>query len=197
MSHTKMFEPLVLARGPAMKNRLMLAPLTNQQSHADGRLSEEEIHWLTMRAAGGFGLVMTAAAPVQPVGQGYPGQLGIFDDQHIDGLARFARAVRDNGALSAVQLYHGGERADGALVGTPVAPSDSERNGARALNLDEVEQLREDFITAALRADKAGCDGVQIHGAHGYVLAQFLSPTINRRTDRYGGSIENRARLML
>ncbi|MEJ7935507.1 NADH:flavin oxidoreductase [Sphingobium sp. AN558] len=197
MSHTKMFEPLVLSRGPALKNRLMLAPLTNQQSHADGRLSEDEVRWLMMRAAGGFALVMTAAAPVQLVGQGYPGQLGIFDDQHIEGLARFAKAVRDNGSVSAVQLYHGGERADAELVGTPVAPSDSVRNGARALSLDEVEQLREDFIAAALRADKAGCDGVQIHGAHGYVLAQFLSPTINRRNDRYGGSIENRARLML
>lgn len=197
MSHSKLFEPLALTRGPVLRNRLMLAPLTNQQSHADGRLSDEEIRWLTMRAAGGFALVMTAAAPVQQVGQGYPGQLGIFDDQHIEGLARFAASVREKGAVSAVQLYHGGERADPELVGTPVAPSESPRNGARALDLIEVEQVREDFITAALRADKAGCDGVQIHGAHGYILAQFLSPTINRRDDRYGGSFENRARLML
>ncbi|MEJ7926189.1 NADH:flavin oxidoreductase [Sphingobium sp. AN641] len=197
MSHSTLFEPLPMARGPALKNRLMLAPLTNQQSHADGRLSEPEIRWLTMRAAGGFALVMTAAAPVQHVGQGYPGQLGIYDDMHVDGLAQFAAAVRANGGVSAVQLYHGGERADAALVGTPVAPSDSARNGARSLSLDEVEQLREDFIVAALRADAAGCDGVQIHGAHGYILAQFLSPTINRRDDRYGGGIENRARLML
>ncbi len=197
MSHAKLFEPLTLNRGPALKNRLMLAPLTNQQSHDDGRLSDDEIRWLAMRAAGGFSLVMTAAAPIQHVGQGYPGQLGIYDDMHIDGLTRFATAVRDNGSISAVQLYHGGERADADIVGTPVAPSDSARNGARSLNLDEVEQLREDFVAAAVRADKAGCDGVQIHGAHGYILAQFLSPSINRREDRYGGSFENRARLML
>lgn len=197
MSHAKLFDPLPLAHGPALKNRLMLAPLTSQQSYADGRLSEEELHWLTMRAAGGFALVMTAAAPVQQVGQGYPGQLGIFDDQHIEGLARFAVAVHGKGSVSAVQLYHGGERAAPELVGTPVAPSASPRNGARPLDLVEVEQVREDFINAALRAEKAGCDGVQIHGAHGYILAQFLSPTINRRDDRYGGSFENRARLML
>ncbi|MFC4594706.1 NADH:flavin oxidoreductase [Sphingobium tyrosinilyticum] len=197
MSHARLFEPLKLARGSALKNRLMLAPLTNQQSHADGRLSENEIRWLTMRAAGGFALVMTAAAPVQQIGQGYTGQLGIFDDQHIEGLAQFASAVREKGSISAVQLYHGGERADPELVGTPVAPTYSARNGARALDLDEVEQVREDFIEAALRAEKAGCDGVQIHGAHGYILAQFLSPTINQRDDRYGGSLENRARLML
>lgn len=197
MSHNILFEPLTFIRGPNLKNRIMLAPITNQQSHDDGRLSDEEIGWLAMRAAGGFALVMTAAAPVQKVGQGYSGQLGIYDDRHVDGLRRFATQVRQQGSVSAVQLYHGGERADQNLVGTPVAPSESPRNGARALNLDEVDQVREDFIAAALRADKAGCDGVQIHGAHGYILAQFLSPTINRREDRYGGSFENRARLML
>ena len=197
MSHDRLFEPLSLMRGPALENRLMLAPLTNKQSHDDGSLSDAEIQWLAMRAAGGFALVMTAAAPVQQVGQGYHGQLGIFDDRHIEGLTRFATAVRNNGAVSAVQLYHGGDRADPELVGTPVAPSDSSRNGARGLSLVDVEALRDDFIRAALRADAAGCDGVQIHGAHGYILAQFFSPTINQRDDRYGGSFENRARLLL
>lgn len=197
MPHSRLFDTLPMARGPALKNRLMLAPLTNQQSHIDGSLSEEEVHWLAMRAKGGFALVMTAAAPVQPVGQGYPGQLGVFADGHIEGLTRFAASVRDNGAVSAVQLYHGGERADPDLVGTPVAASDSKRNRARGLSLVEVEALRDDFISAALRADAAGCDGVQIHGAHGYILAQFFSPTINQRDDRYGGSFENRARLLL
>jgi 2,4-dienoyl-CoA reductase-like NADH-dependent reductase (Old Yellow Enzyme family) len=197
MSHAKLFEPLRMARGPAMKNRFMLAPLTNQQSHADGRLSDDELRWLEMRAAGGFALVMTAAAPVQAVGQGYPGQLGVFGDQHVEGLSRLADVIRTNGSLSAVQLYHGGDRASPEIVGTPVSPSDDSRNGARGLSLREVEQLREDFIAAALRADKAGIDGVEIHGAHGYILAQFLSPVINRRDDHYGGSFENRARLML
>jgi 2,4-dienoyl-CoA reductase-like NADH-dependent reductase (Old Yellow Enzyme family) len=197
MSHAKIFQPLELARGPAMKNRLMLAPLTNQQSHADGRLSDDELRWLAMRALGGFGLVMTAAAPVQPVGQGYPGQLGVFADEHIEGLSRLASAIRENGSLSAVQLYHGGDRASPELVGTLVSPTTDSRNGARGLSLSEVEQLRDDFIGAALRAEKAGLDGVEIHGAHGYILAQFLSPVINRRDDRYGGSFENRARLML
>ncbi|MEX3957380.1 NADH:flavin oxidoreductase [Trinickia sp. EG282A] len=197
MSHAGLFEPLALTRGPAMKNRFMLAPLTNQQSFPDGRLSDDEIRWLEMRAEGGFGLVMTAAAPVQQVGQGYPGQLGVFEDLHIEGLSRLASAVRAHGSLSAVQLYHGGDRASPELIGTPVSPSENSRNGARSLNLKEVEQLRDDFIAAALRAETAGFDGVEIHGAHGYILAQFLSPTINQRDDRYGGSFENRSRLML
>lgn len=197
MASEKLFESLDFARGPRMKNRLMLAALTNMQSHDDGCVSCEELHWLSMRAEGGFGMVITAAAPVQRVGQGYPGQLGIYSDHQIEGLARLADTLHAKGALSAVQLYHGGDRADPALVGTPVSPSEGSHNGARALSLGEVEQLREDFIAAALRADQAGFDGVEIHGAHGYVLAQFLSPTINRRNDRYGGSFENRARLML
>lgn len=197
MSHDRLFEPLSLMRGPILANRFMLAPLTNQQSHDDGSLSEDEIRWLTMRASGGFALVMTAAAPVQQVGQGYPGQLGIYDDRHVAGLTRFATAVRNNGSVSAVQLYHGGDRADPDLVGTAVAPSDSSRNGAKGLSLVDVGALRDDFIQAALRADAAGCDGVQVHGAHGYILAQFFSPAINRRDDRYGGNFENRSRLLL
>lgn len=195
--HTDLFEPLTFSRGPAMKNRLALAALTNQQSHPDGCLSDEEIRFLAMRAQGGFGMVITAAAPVQQVGVGYPGQLGIYSDEHLPGLTRLADLLRAHGSLSAVQLYHGGDRADPLLVGTPVSPSEGSHNGARELTLGEVEQLREDFIVAAERADKAGFDGVEIHGAHGYVLAQFLSPTINRRDDQYGGSLENRARLTL
>lgn len=197
MTHARLFEALEFARGPAMKNRLMLAALTNQQSHADGQVSDQELRWLEMRAAGGFGMVVTAAAPVQQVGQGYHGQLGVFADFHVEGLKCLAAAIHAKGSPCAVQLYHGGDRADPALVGTPVSPSGGSRNGARALTPGEVEQLREDFIAAALRAEQAGFDGVEIHGAHGYVLAQFLSPTINRRDDRYGGSLDNRARLML
>ena len=180
-----------------MKNRLVLAPITNQQSYADGSLSLDEINWLAMRAAGGFGLIRTAAASVQHVGQGFLGQLGIYDDYHIAGLTKLAATLRANGAISAVQLYHGGDRASPELVGKPVSPSDGSNNDARALNIGEIERLREDFILAALRSEKAGFDGVEVHGAHGYVLAQFLSPVINRRTDQYGGSLENRARLLL
>jgi 2,4-dienoyl-CoA reductase-like NADH-dependent reductase (Old Yellow Enzyme family) len=179
-----------------MKNRLMLAPLTNQQSHADGRLSDEELRWLAMRATGGFGMVMTAAAHVQAMGQGFAGQLGIFGDQHIDGLSRMAAAIAEGGALSSVQLHHAGMRAAKPIVAVPVGPSEDAGTGTRALALDEVRVLRDDFIAAARRAETAGFDGVEVHGAHGYVLAAFLSPTINARTDYYGGSAENRARLL-
>lgn len=196
MSVDKLFEPLSFSHGPAMKNRFMLAPLTNQQSHPDGRLSEEEFRWLTLRAKGGFGLTMTCAAHVQAVGQGFAGQLGIFGDQHLEGLTRLAADIKAKGSLASAQLHHAGNRAPKDLVGTPVCPSDDPKSGARALTLDEVERLRDDFITAAKRAEKAGFDGVEVHGAHGYVLAQFLSAETNRRDDRYGGSVENRARIV-
>lgn len=194
---TGLFEPMTFRRGPAMKNRMMLAPLTNQQSHADGTLSDDEFKWLVKRAEGGFGLTMTCAAHVQRVGQGFPGQLGIWDDKHIPGLTRLAAAIKANGSRSSVQLHHAGLRSPKDLIGeAPVAPSDDAESGARALSLAEVERLRDDFIAAALRAENAGFDGVELHGAHGYILCAFNSPGTNRREDHYGGSPENRARLL-
>jgi 2,4-dienoyl-CoA reductase-like NADH-dependent reductase (Old Yellow Enzyme family) len=195
---TNLFEPLTFSHGPAMKNRFMLAPMTNQQSHPDGRLSDDERRWLVMRAAGGFGLTMTCASHVQAMGQGFPGQLGIFSDDHVEGLTGLAAAIKAEGSLAVVQLHHAGARSPAALIGgQPVCPSDDPESGARALTGNEVEQLIADFITAAARAQRCGFDGVEVHGAHGYVLAQFLSPTWNRRTDAYGGSADNRARIVV
>jgi 2,4-dienoyl-CoA reductase-like NADH-dependent reductase (Old Yellow Enzyme family) len=140
---------------------------------------------------------MTCAAHVQRIGQGFPGQLGVFGDEHLEGLTRLATAIKADDSLAKVQLHHAGMRSPKELIGeAPVCPSDNEEFGARALSTAEVEQLVEDFVAAACRAERAGFDGVELHGAHGYVLAQFLSPEINRREDRYGGSLENRARIV-
>lgn len=191
------FDAVTFAHGPPMPNRFMLAPLTNQQSHVDGTLSDDEHRWLTMRAQGGFGLTMTCAAHVQAVGQGFPGQLGIFGDQHLAGLRRLAGDLNATGTVSYVQLHHAGHRSPPEVIGTqPVCPSDDAETGARALTGAEVEQVREDFIAAAVRAQHAGFHGVELHGAHGYLICQFLSSELNRRTDQYGGSIENRSRLL-
>lgn len=197
MAAADLFLPLTFAHGPAMKNRFMLAPLTNLQSHADGCLSDDEYKWLLMRARGGFGLTMTCAAHVQALGQGFRGQLGIFGDQHVEGLTRLAGAIRETGSRAIVQLHHAGMRSPTELIGAqPLCPSDNEKAGARAMTADEVHQLERDFIGAAARAQRCGFDGVEVHGAHGYVLAQFLSPEINVRDDDYGGSSENRARIV-
>jgi 2,4-dienoyl-CoA reductase-like NADH-dependent reductase (Old Yellow Enzyme family) len=193
-----LFEPVPLASGGSLPNRFMLSPLTNTQSNADGTLSDAEHHWLLMRAEGGFGLTMTCASHVQAIGQGFPGQLGCWDDAHTAGLTRLAADIRAAGSGAWVQLHHAGMRSPSAIIGgAPVCPSGDESTGAREMTPAEVEEMIEAFITAAVRCERAGFDGVELHGAHGYLLSQFLSPDINRRTDRWGGSEENRARPIL
>ncbi len=180
-----------------MVNLFALAPLTNQQSNPDGTLTDAERNWLTMRARGGFGLTMTAAAHVQAAGQGFAGQLGTFSDDHIGGLRELASEINATQSVSVAQLHHAGNRAPADLIGgTPVCPSDDPETGARALSTDEVVQLVADFVTAAKRCDAAGFDGIELHGAHGYIICQFLSSALNRREDQYGGSLENRSRML-
>ncbi len=190
-------DPLNFAHGPAMANRMMLAPLTNLQSHADGTLSDDEYEFVVQRAAGGFGLVMTCAAHVQRCGQGFPGQLGIWSDDHLPGLSRLAAGINARGSLSSVQLQHSGHRANPSLSGTEaVCPWHDADSGARAMTTGEVEQVIEDFILAAQRAEKAGFHGIELHGAHGYLLGQFLDGEKNLRSDGYGGSLEGRQRVL-
>lgn len=190
-------QPLTFSCGKSMKNRFMLAPMTNTQSHEDGTLSDDEYKWLVMRAKGGFGLTMTCASHVQAIGKGFPGQLGIFSDKHIEGHKRLVKGIKAYGSLAVIQLHHAGMRSpEDLLEGQPVSASNIEKHNARGLSLEEVHQLRDDFIAAALRAQKSGYDGVEVHGAHGYILTQFLSAEINSRNDGYGGCLENRARLL-
>jgi 2,4-dienoyl-CoA reductase-like NADH-dependent reductase (Old Yellow Enzyme family) len=175
----------------------MLAPLTNMQSGADGRLGDDEYRWLCRRAAGGFGLTMTCATYVQKEGIGFAGQLGIYDDAHVEGLTRLAAGLKQHDTHAVVQLYHGGMRSPRALIsGAPQCPSDDAETGARAMTASEIAAAVEDFVHAARRAQRAGFDGVEIHGAHGYLVCQFLSPEINRRDDDYGGSLDGRARFL-
>jgi 2,4-dienoyl-CoA reductase-like NADH-dependent reductase (Old Yellow Enzyme family) len=180
-----------------MKNRFMLAPLTNQQSHEDGRLSDAEFRWLTLRAEGGFGLTMTCASHVQANGKGFSGQLGIWSDNQLPGLRRLAGAIKAQPSIAIAQLHHAGMRAPAALIGgAPVCPSDNAKTGARGLTHTEVQQLIADFVAAAARAEQAGFDGVELHGAHSYLLCQFFSAEVNHRDDEYGGSLENRSRIL-
>lgn len=195
---TSLFDTVPMGRGRPLPNRFMLAPLTNTQSHPDGTLSDEERRFLSMRAAGGFGMVMTCATFVNREGAGFPGQLGAAGEEHLPGLTRLAAELRSAGAVTSVQLHHAGNRSPREVTGMqPVCPSDDAETGARALDAGEVEAVIEDFVAAAERCDRAGFDGVELHGAHGYLLCQFLSPEINRRTDHYGGTLENRSRVLL
>ncbi|WP_169569140.1 NADH:flavin oxidoreductase [Sneathiella limimaris] len=193
----ELFEPLTFNHGTQIKNRLAVAPLTNMQSHVDGTLSDEEYKWLTMRSSAGYGLTMTCGAFTEVGGKGFPGQLGIHSDEMLPGLSRFAEGLKKDGSLAIVQLIHGGMRAQEKYTGfQPVSASDQPKYDARALTTAEVGHVIENFIAAAERAEKAGFDGVEVHGAHGYLLCQFLSPELNQRTDQYGGSAENRSRII-
>lgn len=194
---TSLFDPLQFQRGAALKNRFMLSPLTNLQSHPDGTLSDDEFKWLVKRAEGGFGLTMTCAASAQFEGYGFPGQLGVYDDKHLPGLTRLAEALNAHGTHSVVQLHHSGMRSMESVIGRkPQCPSDDAETGSVAMTLDEIKHTIDCFIGSAKRAERAGFQGAELHGAHGYLLAQFLSPQYNRREDAYGGSPENRARIV-
>ncbi len=194
---TALSQPLNLAHGPAWRNRIALAPLTNQQSNPDGTLNDADFTWLAARARGGFGLIMTAAAFVTDSAMAWPGQLGVAADRHLPGLAKLAEIIRAGGAVSSVQLHHGGLRCNPKVASGPiVAPFDDPDTGARALSTAEIEQVIADFVAGALRAQEAGFDGAEIHGAHGFLLSQFLDPNRNLRTDGYGGDYAGRTRII-
>ena len=194
---TNLNDRITFLNGMSMKNRFMLAPLTNQQSFEDGSLSDDEYVWLTYRAEGQFGMTMTCASHVQAVGKGFLGQLGIFDDNHIEGHKMLTKSIKSFDSLAIIQLHHAGMKSPEDLIGTkPLCPSDNEEFGAREMSLEEIYQLRDDFISAAVRSQTAGYDGVELHGAHAYIICQFISSEYNQRTDEYGGSLENRCRLL-
>jgi 2,4-dienoyl-CoA reductase-like NADH-dependent reductase (Old Yellow Enzyme family) len=194
--------PLTLRGGLVIPNRIALAAMTNLQSHPDGLLSDEELSWLARRADGGFGLVATCAAYVALDGKAWPGELGIDREACLPGLTRLAARLHAGGATCMVQLFHGGVRADAALTGTPTwSASTWTEDGPgfippRAGTLDDIARTIEAFADAAARAEAAGFDGVELHGAHGYLLSQFLSRTMNPRTDGWGGDLAGRARLV-
>lgn len=201
MTDRRLLSPLPFRNGARARNRVWLAPMTNSQSHEDGSLSDEELQWLALRAEGGFGVIETCAAHVALDGKGWTGELGVFDDALIPGLTRVAAAMRERGAMSLAQIFHGGARAPSELTGTrPWSASEPPEphgvDAARAATLEDIARVIAEFRDGAVRAHQAGFDGVELHGAHGYLLCQFLSRVENRRDDHYGGSLEARARLM-
>lgn len=197
-------EPFEFARtGHVSRNRAVLAAMTNKQSDSDGTLSEAEINWLLMRAEGGFGIVTTAATHVTKNGQGWKGEMGVWGDHHIPGLTTLANGIRERGAISLAQIFHGGMFAPEAITGErPVSASENPLSGdskdtSRRLSSKEIEGIISSFGDAAERCSKAGFDGVELHGAHGYLICQFLGEKTNRREDEWGGGIAERSRFLM
>ena len=201
----KLFTPYTFkSSGKTSKNRIALAPMTNLQSNDDGTLSDDEFNFLVRRAKEDFGIIITCASHVSADGQGWKGELGIFDDKHLAGLTRLADGIHQYGSLGIVQIFHGGARSPEALTGKQPWSASAHTIGSagketqiREATEDDIERTIEAFVHAAGRAYKAGFDGVELHGAHGYLLHQFLSTLTNKRTDKWGGDRENRFRLLL
>lgn len=177
-----------------VKNRCIMAPMSAALGNPDGTISDELIAYFVERAKGGVGLIFTEYAYVQPNGRSSDHQISVADDDKIEGLKRLADAVHENGAKIALQLQHGGRRSIMELTSSSPIAMDEQQATPRELTTEEVYQLIDDFVAAAVRAKKAGYDLVEVHCAHGYLLNDFVSPHTNRRTDEFGGSMRGRAR---
>ena len=198
----KVTESINLGRGFTSKNRTLLAAMTNKQSNHDGTLSDEEIKWLVRRGQGGFGITTTAAANVTKEGQGWEGEMGVWSDKHIPGLTKLATKLNQTDTISLVQLFHGGMRAPQKITGVkPISASENTESGmdgvyTKAMTELEINSMIQSFTDAAIRCKKAGFNGVELHGAHSYLICQFLGEKTNRRTDKWGGDIARRSRFL-
>ena len=195
----KLFDSTFL--GHIALNRFVRSATWEGMAHEDGACTPALVEVIRELAKGEIGLIISSHAFVSPEGQAGPRQLAIHDDRFISGLSRMAEAAHDGGSKIVLQLAHAGVQADTSL--TKTRSSRSLKSAERKWfdrSSDDAGRNRADpaaFVVAAQRAQAAGFDGVQIHAAHGYLLSQFLSPYFNRRTDEFGGCLENRARIVL
>ena len=207
-----LFDPLTL-RGITLRNRIAVSPMC-EYSSTDGFPSDWHLVHLGSRAVGGAGLVLTEAAAVAAEGRISPQDLGIYHDEHIEPLRRITRFIEEQGAVAGIQLAHAGRKASTARPWEGKDAVTVESGGWRpvfgpsalvfddgyvlpeALSVDGISQVVQDFAQAAKRAADAGFRVAELHAAHGYLLHEFLSPQSNQRTDQYGGSFENRTRIV-
>lgn len=201
---SQLFSPLTL-RGTTLRNRIVMSPMCMYSAGEDGCATDFHLAHLTARATGGVGLILTEAAAVEPRGRISVNDLGLWNDAQIEPLARIVRLCKSQGAAVGTQIAHAGRKAWSPTKGKgpsrAVAPSpipfDADWETPQELTSADLDQIVAAYQSATRRAVAAGFDVLELHGAHGYFLHQFLSPLSNRRTDAYGGSLENRARLPL
>jgi 2,4-dienoyl-CoA reductase-like NADH-dependent reductase (Old Yellow Enzyme family)/thioredoxin reductase len=174
-----------------VKNRIVAAPMVMNHATEDGHVTPRMLDYYAAKAAGGYGLVQVEASYIRPDGNMFGRMLGVYDDRQTPGLSELVEAIHQNGAKCTIQLVHGGRVAGRGMNGgvQPVAPSDDTpplSEPPRGLSVEEIHELVDCWARAALRSKAAGFDGVMIHGAHGFLLSQFVSPYCNLRTDEYG-----------
>ena len=188
------FQPYTFNNGATVPNRLAVAPMTHFASDENGHITDQERTFLQNRFRG-FGLFIAAATLVQADGKTFHGQPYAINEDDLPSLREVAKIAQAQGAKAILQIHHGGLKAE--LSADIVAPSADEATGARELTAAEIEQLVAAYANAATLAVQAGFDGVEIHGANGYLLQQFVSAQTNRRSDEWGGSLHNRLRFPL
>jgi len=185
-----------------LKNRIVVPPMAINQCGSDGAVTDSVVEHYVRMAQAGVGLIIVENAYVLPSGKANRKQLGIYQDKLVAGLRELAQAVHQAGSKVGIQINHAGSRTSAELIGAqPLAPSFVPVPGdevvPRPASADELEEISRAFASAARRAVQAGFDLVVVQSAHGYLLSEFLSPHTNRRSDRYGGSFENRCRFPL
>jgi 2,4-dienoyl-CoA reductase-like NADH-dependent reductase (Old Yellow Enzyme family) len=184
-------------KGREIRNRIVFPPVVCFGfAGDDGMVTQRNVDHYEQRSREGAGIVITEATAIRPEGRITSGQLGIWSDEHIEGLKKISSIVKGNGALSLIQIHHAGLIGQLGVNPNPAGPSADPANPAsRELLRKEIEEIREAFHEAAIRAGKAGFDGVELHGAHGYLLNQFASSHINFREDEYGRNLPGRLKL--
>ncbi len=202
-SNDRILSPFTLPNGTVLKNRLLMAPMTTCTGFYDGSVTSELVEYYRERA-GSIGTVIVECCFIDDRGLAFPGAIGIDNDNKVAGLAKIADAIKAKGSKAVLQIYHGGRMVEPKLIGgrMPVGPSAvaAPRDGAATpveLSAQDVEDMVTKFGEGVRRAIQAGFDGVEIHGANTYLIQQFFSPNSNLRTDKWGGSRENRARFPL
>jgi 2,4-dienoyl-CoA reductase-like NADH-dependent reductase (Old Yellow Enzyme family) len=202
-----LFQPFVFNKGIALKNRVAMAPMTTWASNEDYTISDDEVRHYRARVKGA-GLVITGCSRVTPNGIGFTHEFASYDDAYLPSLKKLAAAAKSDGAPAILQLYHAGNKAIAELIpkgdvvsasAVEVGPQPFVRGEIipRPLTHEEILDIIRAFGDATRRAIEAGFDGVELHGAHGFLLQNFFSPLFNQRTDQWGGSAENRMRFPL
>jgi len=202
MKFKAMFQPIRIGQ-MEVKNRFVVPPMGTNYADSDGKVTDALVKYYGARAKGGFGLIIQEVAAIDPKGKAVPNQIGIWNDDFIPGLKRITDEVHKYNGKIIIQLHHAGRQTLPPNIGgkDPVAPSSVPCPFCdvlpHELTLEEIYDLIEKFGDAAVRAQKAGYDGVEIHGAHGYLIAQFVSPHANKRIDEFGGDFQGRLKFPL
>ena len=194
----KLFSPYTI-KGVTLKNRIVMSPMCMYSSHnEDGHIQNWHLTHYTSRAVGQVGLIIVEATAVTPQGRISPQDLGIWSDEHVKGFKELVGLMKEHGAKTGIQLAHAGRKA--VLEGEILAPSalayNEKSKTPKEMTVAEIAETVDAFKKGAERAANAGFDVIEIHGAHGYLVNEFLSPLSNKRTDEYGGSAENRYRFL-